>query len=69
MLFMPESPRFLLHKSRLADAYRVWQRIRPAAEFESKKEFYVMKMIADAEENELKAKQSAVRFVWMDFVT
>ena len=69
MLFLPESPRYLLHKSRVGEAYAVWKRIRPAQDFESKAEFYVMKMTSNAEEDQLKARKSAVRFVWMDFFT
>ncbi|KFY53485.1 hypothetical protein V496_07545 [Pseudogymnoascus sp. VKM F-4515 (FW-2607)] len=69
MLFLTESPRFLMHKGRTLEAYRVWKRIRGLASFESKVEFFVMKRTVDDEDREFKAKASAVRFVWMDFIT
>ncbi|KFY18904.1 hypothetical protein V493_08268 [Pseudogymnoascus sp. VKM F-4281 (FW-2241)] len=69
MLFLTESPRFLMHKGRTLEAYRVWKRIRGLASFESKAELFVMKRTVDDEDREFKAKASAVRFVWMDFIT
>lgn len=58
-----------MHKGRTLEAYRVWKRIRGLASFESKAEFFVMKRTVDDEDREFKAKASAVRFVWMDFIT
>jgi hypothetical protein len=69
MLILPESPRFLLHKSRTVEAYHVWKRIRGTETFDSRAEFFVMKLTADAEEEEMKAKRAATKFVWLDFVT
>ncbi|KFX89388.1 hypothetical protein O988_08646 [Pseudogymnoascus sp. VKM F-3808] len=69
MLFLTESPRFLMYKGRTLEAYRVWKRIRGIASFESKAEFFVMKRTVDDEDREFKAKPSAARFVWMDFIT
>ncbi|KFY33260.1 hypothetical protein V494_07784 [Pseudogymnoascus sp. VKM F-4513 (FW-928)] len=69
MLFLTESPRFLMYKGRTHEAYRVWKRIRGLASFESKAEFFVMKRTVDDEDREFKAKASVVRFVWMDFIT
>ncbi|KAJ5240855.1 uncharacterized protein N7469_002446 [Penicillium citrinum] len=69
MVLLTESPRYLMHKSRLLDAYRVWKRIRGIESFESQAEFYLIKVTADAEANELREKRASLRFVWMDFIT
>ncbi|TVY37534.1 putative metabolite transport protein [Lachnellula subtilissima] len=67
ILFMPESPRFLMHKGRTTEAWHVWKQIR-GEDAESRKEFYVMKYsVAE----EFTAKEAGVnkRFPWMDFFT
>jgi hypothetical protein len=69
MLFLPESPRFLMHKRRTLDAYRVWKRIRGVATYESRAEFFVMKATVDEEVRDLENHGAGVRFVWMDFFT
>ncbi|KAK5718883.1 fructose symporter [Elasticomyces elasticus] len=69
MLFLPESPRFLLHKSKDVEAFAIWKRIRGLDTFESKMEFYLMVMTARTEEEETQAHKATVRFVWMDFFT
>jgi len=69
IIFMPESPRFLMHKGRTTEAWHVWKQIR-GEEAEAKKEFFIMKCTV-AEEHALKAEgpASSKRFVWMDFFT
>jgi sugar porter (SP) family MFS transporter len=68
IIFMPESPRFLMHKGRTAEAWHVWKQIR-GEDPDSKKEFFIMKCSV-AEEHALKAKGAGnKRFVWMDFFT
>jgi MFS family permease len=42
MFFLPESPRFLMHKGRVLDAYKVWKRIRGVENREARDEFFVM---------------------------
>jgi hypothetical protein len=69
MLLLTESPRYLMHRSRVLDAYRVWKRIRGVESFESQAELYLIKVMADAEERELRAKRATLKFVWMDFIT
>ncbi|TVY39035.1 Arabinose-proton symporter [Lachnellula occidentalis] len=67
IIFMPESPRFLMHKGRTTEAWHVWKQIR-GEDAEAKKEFYVMKhSVAE----EFRAKEQGVnkRFPWMDFFT
>lgn len=68
IIFMPESPRFLMHKGKTAEAWFVWKRIR-GEDDESRKEFYIMKHSVQ-EEASLKEKAGRNRrFVWMDFFT
>ncbi|EXJ70474.1 MFS transporter, SP family, major inositol transporter [Cladophialophora psammophila CBS 110553] len=52
MLFMPESPRMLLHRGRTLEAFAVWKRIRGLASAEDHKEFFIMHHALDAEVNE-----------------
>ncbi|KAA8575880.1 hypothetical protein EYC84_004966 [Monilinia fructicola] len=65
ILFMPESPRFLMHKGRTADAWGVWKRIRGTDET-ARKEFFVMKHSVDSEREMEGARK---RFAWLDFFT
>ncbi|KAK5051386.1 hypothetical protein LTR84_003038 [Exophiala bonariae] len=69
MLFLPESPRFLMHKGRTVDAFRVWKQIRGVATYDSRAEFFVMKATVDEEIRNLQNHGAGVRFVWMDFFT
>jgi len=69
MLFLPESPRFLLHKGRTLDAFRVWTRIRGTRDIESREEFFVMKVSSEQEEAEVAAGSGSRRFPWLDFFT
>jgi MFS family permease len=66
MIFMPESPRYLMHKGREREAYVVWRKIRGFTNFEDKAEFLGMKQSVVAENEE---QQSRGRFAWMDFFT
>ena len=69
MLFLPESPRFLMHKGRTLDAYRVWKQIRGVSTYDSRAEFFVMKATVDQEIREFQGYGAGRRFVWMDFFT
>ncbi|KAL5364786.1 general substrate transporter [Aspergillus floccosus] len=66
MLFLPESPRFLMHKGKPVQAYAVWKRIRGFDTLEAKDEFLGMRQAVEAE-NEEQAKTK--KFAWMDFFT
>lgn len=68
MLFLPESPRFLMHKGDVLGAYKVWRRIRGLESRDSREEFYSMKATLEIEEAEIQ-KGRTRRFVWMDFFT
>jgi hypothetical protein len=58
---MPESPRFLMHKGKTLEAYKVWKRIRGVESIESKEEFFVMKASVEEEEGEV-AQKATGRF-------
>jgi Sugar (and other) transporter len=58
---MPESPRFLMHKGKTLEAYKVWRRIRGVESIESKEEFFVMKASVEEEEGEV-AQKATGRF-------
>lgn len=66
MLFLPESPRFLMHKERGVEAYAVWKRIRGFDDLEAKEEFLGMRQTVTTET----AEQAATKkYAWMDFFT
>ncbi|KAK4139909.1 uncharacterized protein C8A04DRAFT_40314 [Dichotomopilus funicola] len=69
MLFLPESPRYLMHKGRVLDAYCVWKRIRGISDPEARREFFVMQ--ASVLEEARVVAESAVnkRLPWLDFFT
>jgi hypothetical protein len=69
MLFLPESPRFLVHKGRVLDAYRVWKRIRGFTSRESRREFFVMNTSVRDEARVVAESAVNKRFPWLDFFT
>ncbi|KAJ5392731.1 hypothetical protein N7465_011705 [Penicillium sp. CMV-2018d] len=52
MLFLPESPRFLVHQGREIEAYGVWKKIPRFGDFEGKDEFLDMRQAVAAESEE-----------------
>lgn len=68
ILFMPESPRFLMHKGDTLEAFKVWKRIRGIETREAREEFFIMKVSTEEEEAEVAAGRTN-RFPWMDFFT
>lgn len=66
MLFLPESPRYLMHKEREVEAYGVWKKIRGFNDLEAKDEFLGMRQAVGAETEE---QHSTKKFAWMDFFT
>ncbi|KAB8237711.1 putative MFS sugar transporter [Aspergillus alliaceus] len=66
MLFLPESPRFLMHKNRPVEAYGVWKHIRGFGDVDAKSEFLGMRQAVESE-NEM--QQHTKKFAWMDFFT
>ncbi|KJZ78524.1 hypothetical protein HIM_01915 [Hirsutella minnesotensis 3608] len=69
MLFLPESPRFLIHKGKHLDAFKVWKRIRGTATPESRQEYYFMSATVQQEATEVNEGAQNRRFPWMDFFT
>lgn len=68
MLFLPESPRFLVHKGKTLEAFRIWKRIRGTEEPEAREEFFVMKCsVLEEDADVVKKKKNA--YAWMDFFT
>ncbi|KAL3418081.1 sugar transporter [Phlyctema vagabunda] len=69
ILFMPESPRFLMHKGHTTEAWGVWKRIR-GTDDDARKEFFVLKHSVEEEQRSRKEREGGQhRFVWMDFIT
>jgi MFS family permease len=68
ILFMPESPRYLMHKGKTLEAFKVWRRIRGIETHASREEFFVMKVSTEAEQAEVAAGRTN-RYPWMDFFT
>jgi hypothetical protein len=66
---MPESPRYLLHKGRTLDAYKVFKRIRGTRSIEAREEFFVMKVSTEEEAAEVAAGTGSRRAPWLDFFT
>eukprot|EP00871_Galdieria_phlegrea_P003518 jgi/Galph1/4167/GphlegSOOS_G2842.1 len=64
MLFLPESPRYLMHRGRKVESYAVWKRIRGLDSIEAKREFVVMRQLVEHEEKE----KQLVKYPWMDFI-
>lgn len=69
MLFLPESPRWLMHKGRTLDAFRVWRRIRGLASRESRDEFFAMRASVAHEEHAVAEGAVHKRFPWLDLLT
>ncbi|KIH93244.1 hypothetical protein SPBR_02531 [Sporothrix brasiliensis 5110] len=69
MLFLPESPRYLIHKGHMLDAYKVWKRIRGVESLEAREEFFVMTAGVREEQNAVQEGAKNKRFPWMDFFT
>ncbi|ROV98137.1 hypothetical protein VPNG_08588 [Cytospora leucostoma] len=69
MLFLPESPRFLVHKGKTLEAYKVWKRIRGIESQEAREEFFVMKVSVQHEQQVVSEGATNKRFPWMDFFT
>lgn len=69
MLFLPESPRYLMHKGRTLDAYKVWKRIRGIKNAEAREEFFIMKASVSHEHTVVSESARNKRFPWLDFIT
>lgn len=64
LFFLPESPRWLVHKNRTGMAYEVWTRLRDIKDDKNKLEFLEMRQAA-RQEHERKAQTSSLK-TWAD---
>jgi sugar porter (SP) family MFS transporter len=69
MLFLPESPRFLMHKGRVLDAYKVWKRIRGVESREARDEFFVMRVSVLHERQVVSESAVHKNAPWLDVFT
>ncbi|TEA10048.1 Inositol transporter 1 [Colletotrichum sidae] len=69
MLYLPESPRYLMHKGKTLEAYKIWKRIRGIETAEAREEFFVMKVSVLDEKQSVAEGAKNKRFPWMDFFT
>lgn len=69
MLYMPESPRYLMHKGKPVEAFKVWKRIRGLESLDSREEFYVMKMSQEQEDEEIANGRGNSKYPWLDLIT
>lgn len=69
MLFLPESPRYLMLKGRTLDAYKVWKRIRGIEHADAREEFFVMKASVQFEQTAVTESARNKRFPFLDFIT
>ncbi|CAN8106157.1 unnamed protein product [Discula destructiva] len=69
MLFLPESPRYLMLKGRTLDAYKVWKRIRGIEHADSREEFFIMKASVNFEQTAVTESARNKRFPFLDFIT
>lgn len=69
MLFLPESPRYLMSKGRVLDSYKVWKRIRGVEDDESKQEYFVMAANVRQEDTMVNEGAQNKKYPWMDFFT
>ncbi|VEU22173.1 DEKNAAC103190 [Brettanomyces naardenensis] len=67
LFFLPESPRYLLHKGEVGLAYGVWQRLRDMNDPENKLEF--LEMMESLKQQEESERYLNKRLVWLDFFT
>ncbi|CDK25931.1 unnamed protein product [Kuraishia capsulata CBS 1993] len=67
MFFLPESPRYLVHKGKVGLAYGVWKRLRDMDDVINKIEF--LDMIQQLEQQEASEAHSNKRMMWLDFFT
>lgn len=69
MVFMPESPRMLMHKNKPLLAFAVWKQIRGVETDENRREFFIMHHAVDSDTNEGSPETKRTKMVWLDFFT
>lgn len=64
MFFLPESPRYLVHKNKIGEAYNVWKRLRDINDEKNKLEFLEMRHAAFQEQE---ANRTEKKYeIWLD---
>ncbi|CUS24059.1 LAQU0S13e02366g1_1 [Lachancea quebecensis] len=66
MFFLPESPRWLVHKGRVGEGWNVWKRLRDVNQDLNNLEFLEMRHAA-AQDKELRANESRFQ-AWFDLI-
>jgi hypothetical protein len=61
MLFLPESPRYLMHNGKSIEAYEIWKRIRGIESAEARSEFYIMVQTIKEEFRQAEARKAIGR--------
>lgn len=69
MIFMPESPRYLMHKRKPLEAFKVWKRIRGVEKWDAREEFFIMKISVEEEQRIVAESAVNKRFPFLDFFT
>lgn len=69
MLWMPESPRMLMHKNKPLLAFAVWKKIRGIETEDQRREFFIMHHTVDSDTNEGSPETKRTKMVWLDFFT
>ncbi|CDK26211.1 unnamed protein product [Kuraishia capsulata CBS 1993] len=67
MFFLPESPRYLVHKGKVGLAYGVWKRLRDMDDVANKIEF--LDMTQQLEQQEAAEGHTNKKMMWLDFFT
>ncbi|KXJ86498.1 and other transporter-domain-containing protein [Microdochium bolleyi] len=69
MLFLPESPRLLMHQGKVLEAFKVWKRIRGTERPEAREEFFIMRASVAYEEHVVEEGTKNKRFPILDLLT
>lgn len=66
MFFLPESPRYLVHKGKIGEGYNVWKRLRDMSEEKNKLEFLELRHAAIQEQEANRTEKQYE--IWFDLI-